>query len=146
MNCPQCGTGGFEAGKECRTCGFYAEQADENSMATVPMIDSRRDVMNGIGLGCSALAMIWFFVETLVFFFASRNPHTWSTYGPLVEVSVPIMLVTVFYLILSRNKSNFSKGVGYSLLITLVLALVFGIVLSKSDNKPPANGSHSEGF
>jgi hypothetical protein len=144
--CPQCGSDGYVNEIECKACGFDQASADERSVVLVPMKDDRRDVMNGIGLGCSVLAMIWFFVETLVFIYASTDPKTWSYYGPLVSVSVPMALVTGLYLLLQRKPSNFSKGVGYSLLISLVIFLIGGIALHATDNKPPANGAQSEGF
>jgi hypothetical protein len=145
MKCPQCGTDEYSVSKECRVCGFQASQAEYLTTAVVPMNPEKRDVMNGFGLGCSTLAFIWFFVESLVFALAAHDPAKWSVYGPIASVVVPLLVGTVMYLLLRQKPSAFSRGVGLSLLVTIVFALMFAYVGTKfHDNKPAANGNGFE--
>jgi hypothetical protein len=86
---------------------------------------------------------VWFFVETLVFVLASKDRVFWSNYGPLVSVGVPVIVGVLLYLAVG-NKSSFSKGIGYSLLITIVLAALFAFIGTHfHDTKPSPIASHN---
>ncbi len=107
------------------------------------MNPEKRDVMNGFGIGCSTLAFIWFFTESVVFAFAAHDPGKWSVLGPLVSVGAPLLAGLILYLLLRRRPSAFSRGLGFSLLVTIVFAILFAYVGTKyHDNKPAANGSN----
>jgi len=108
----------------------------------VPMDNNKRDVMNGVGLGCSVLCFLWFFMESIVYALAIHNPHRWSTYGPLLSVGVPLAVGILMYLLLRHRPSAFTKGIGFSVLITLILALLFAYIGTRyNDTKPAANGA-----
>ena len=143
MNCPQCGSDSYQPDAECSVCGFTADSTDVNKEVRVPMDPVQRDVMNGVGLGCSVLCFVWFFVESLVFALAIRDRATWSTWGPVVSVGVPLISGSLLYLAL-RRRTAFSRGVGYSLLITLILAVLFAFIGTRfHDNRPSSNPAHN---
>jgi hypothetical protein len=142
MNCPQCGTNDFEEKAECRSCGFNTDQVELSQYIRLPMKSDQRDLLNGVGLGCSVLCFLWFFVESLVFALAAHNPVKWSIYGPILSVGLPVAIGLILYLLFRDKRSTFSRGIFISLLITVVLALAFAVIGTRyHDTKPPANGS-----
>ncbi len=144
MICPQCGSDTYTPESECRVCGFRPDQAEVTVDVRAPIKTTQRDIMNGVGLGCSTLCFLWFFVETAVYALAIRNPALWSTLGPVVSVGLPLVIVTIAYLLVRRKPSAFAKGLGYSLLIALILAVIFGYIGTKyHDYKPSKNPAHN---
>lgn len=141
-NCPQCGSAGYTDGVECGVCGFNAaDQAEITQTVQKPMASPKRDVMNGFGLGCSVMCFVWLFAWSIIIALAAHI-HRTSAYGPAIGNAVPIVVVVALYLMLRRKPSAFSKGVGYSLLITLVIALAFAYIGTRfHDIRPPANGA-----
>jgi hypothetical protein len=146
MNCPQCGSGGYEPGTDCKTCGYNAVAAEAEIKVQRSMNKDTRDVMNGVGLGCSVLCFVWFFVESFVFALAAHDPASWSTYGPIMSVGIPLAVGIILYLLLRVKPSNFSKGIGYSLLITLILAVAFAYIGTKYHDTMPSSNPAKNGF
>jgi hypothetical protein len=132
--CPHCGQPVRDEYTHCPFCGTDVATGER----TENVRGGGDDAGVGGALGCTLSGLIYFFygagyLETGNLLFAARQGHLeWGTAAHLLSqrheylwlgFGLPILLTGLTYLLLRRRFPKFARGLGYSGLVALVIAL-----------------------